>query len=203
MCTPVDAEQAWRDLQRIRVPQKRVYDEVERSAAGGWGTTWATAALMWLFLAGLGFDLPRWGVVLVLAAYIAPLSLLAVLHNRRSRVRLHHTRCTRRMFGTFVAGAVLTGGTTLLSDRLVDSLEPMPASLIQPTVSATVFVLFVGPTGRWAAGSARDRGTQAAGTAAAGTGAAGTGAASSGAAGTGAAGAGARGTGSAGTGADR
>ncbi len=34
MTTPVDAEQAWRDLQRIRVPQERVYDEVERSASG-------------------------------------------------------------------------------------------------------------------------------------------------------------------------
>ncbi|MFE4831924.1 hypothetical protein [Streptomyces sp. NPDC056672] len=163
MSTPVDAEQAWRDLQRIRVPQERVYDEVERFAAGGWGTTWATAALMWLFLAGLGLDLPGWGVGLVMALYAALLSVVAVLHNRRSRVRLHRTRCTPRMFGTFVAGAVVTGGTTLLSGRLVDSLEPMPGSLIQATVSATVFVLFVGPTGRWAAGSARDRGTQAIG----------------------------------------
>ncbi len=171
MSTPMDAEQAWRDLQRIRVPQERVYDEVERSAAGGSGTTWATAALMWLFLAGLGLDLPGWGVGLVLVAYVALLGMLAVLHNRRSRVRLHHTRCTPRMFGTFVAGAVVTGGTVLLSGRLVDSLEPMPASLIQATVSATVFVLFVGPTGRWAAGSARDSGTQAAGTGAAGAGA--------------------------------
>ncbi|MGW0550624.1 hypothetical protein [Streptomyces altiplanensis] len=167
----MDAEQAWRDLQRIRVPQERVYDEVERSAAGSPGTTWATAALMWLFLAGLGLDLPGWGVGLVLAGYVALLGALAVLHNRRSRVRLHHTRCTPRMFGTFVAGAVVTGGTVLLSGRLVDSLEPMPASLIQATVSATVFVLFVGPTGRWAAGSARGRGTQAAGTGATGAGA--------------------------------
>ncbi|MFD8966105.1 hypothetical protein ACFV0C_14085 [Streptomyces sp. NPDC059568] len=163
MSTPVDAEQAWRDLQRIRVPQERVYDEVERSAAGGWGTTWGTAVLMWLFLAGLGLDLPGWGVGLVLTAYVALLSVLVVLHNRRSRVRLHHTRYSRRMLGTFVAGAVVTGGTALLSGRLVDSLEPMSGSLIQATVSATVFVLFVGPTSRWAAGSARDHGTQAAG----------------------------------------
>ncbi|MEU3304258.1 hypothetical protein ABZ729_31250 [Streptomyces sp. NPDC006678] len=168
MSTPVDAEQAWRDLQRIRVPQERVYDEVERSAAGSSGTTWATAALMWLFLAGLGLDLPGWGVGLVLAAYIALLSVLGVLHSRRSRVRLHHTRCTWRMFGTFVAGAVVTGGTTLLSGRLVDSLEPMSGSLIQATVSAAVFVLFVGPTNRWAAGSVRSRGTQAPETGAAG-----------------------------------
>ncbi|MFE7123871.1 hypothetical protein [Streptomyces sp. NPDC057617] len=161
MSSSVDAEQAWRDLQRIRVPQERVYDEVERSAAGGAGATWGTAVLMWLFLAGLGLDLPGWGVGLAVAAYVGLLSVLGVLHNRRSRVRLHHTRCTPRMFGTFVAGAVVTGGTTLLSGRLVDSLEPMPASLIQATVSATVFVLFVGPTSRWAAGSARARGTQA------------------------------------------
>jgi hypothetical protein len=171
----MDAEQAWRDLQRIRVPQERVYDEVERSAAGGSGALWTTAALMWLFLAGLGLDLPGWGVALVIVAYVALLSVLAVLHNRRSRVRLHHTRCTRRMFATFVAGAVVTGGTTLLSGRLVDSLEPMSGSLIQATVSATVFVLFVGPTSRWAAGSARGRGTQSAGRRAPGTGAAGTG----------------------------
>ncbi|WP_046500151.1 hypothetical protein [Streptomyces odonnellii] len=163
MSTSVNAEQAWRDLQRIRVPQERVYDEVERSAAGGSGGTWATAVLMWLFLAGLGLDLPWWGVGLVMALYVALLGALAVLHNRRSRVRLHHTHCTRRMFGTFVAGAVVTGGTTLLSGHLVDSLEPMSASLIQATVSATVFVLFVGPTSRWAAGSARGRGIRTAG----------------------------------------
>ncbi|MFD8866509.1 hypothetical protein ACFV1F_19415 [Streptomyces sp. NPDC059590] len=163
MSTPVDAEQAWSDLQRIRVPQERVYDEVERSAAGGSGTTWATAALMWLFLAGLGLDLPGWGVWLVLAAYIALMSVLALLHNRRGRVRLHHTRCTRRMLGTFTAGAVVTGGTALLSGRLVDSLEPMSASLIQATISAGVFVLFVAPTNRWAAGSARSRTARPAG----------------------------------------
>jgi hypothetical protein len=161
--TPVDAEQAWRDLQRIRVPQERVYDEVERSAAGDSGTTWTTAVLMWLFLAGLGLDLPGWGVGLAVAVYIAVLSVLAVLHSRRSRVRLHHTRCTPRMVGAFVAGAVVTGGTTVLSGRLADSLEPMYASLIQATVSAAVFVLFVGPTSRWAARSARSRGARAAG----------------------------------------
>ncbi|MFJ2260751.1 hypothetical protein ACIOKD_20810 [Streptomyces sp. NPDC087844] len=158
----IDAEQAWRDLQRIRVPQERVYDEVERSAAGGSGDLWVTAALMWLFLAGLGLELPGWAVGLVMAAYVAALGALAVRHNRRSRVRLHRTRCTRRMVATFVAGAVVTGGTALLSGRLVDSLEPMSAGLVQATVSATVFVLFVGPTSRWAAGSARGRGAEAA-----------------------------------------
>ncbi|MFE7760467.1 hypothetical protein [Streptomyces sp. NPDC057438] len=161
MSAPIDAEQAWQDLQRIRVPQERVYDEVERSAAGSSGSLWATAALMWLLLAALGLDLPGWGVGMAMAVYVALLSAVAVLHNRRSRVRLHHTRCTRRMFASFVAGAVVTGGTVLLSGRLVDSLPPMHAGLIQATVSATVFVLFVGPTSRWAAGSARDRRTSA------------------------------------------
>ncbi|MFD3943905.1 hypothetical protein [Streptomyces sp. NPDC058579] len=163
MSTSVDAEQAWRDLQRIRVPQERVYDEVERSAAGGRGSTWATAGLMWLFLAGLGLDLPGWGVALVIAAYAALLGVLGTLHHRRSRVLLHHTRCTWRMFATFGAGAVVTGGTTVLSGRLVDSLEPMAGSLIQATVSATVFLLFVGPASRWAARSVRGRGASAMG----------------------------------------
>ncbi|PSM40793.1 hypothetical protein C6Y14_25290 [Streptomyces dioscori] len=172
----MNAEQAWQDLQRIRVPQERVYDEVERSAAGGSGDLWATAALMWLFLAGLGLDLPGWAVGLVMAAYTALLGGVAVLHNRRSRVLLHHTRCTPRMFAAFVAGAVVTGGTALLSGWLVDPLEPMPGSLIQATVSATVFVLFVGPTSRWAAGSARGHGTHAADGGAGGTGETGVGA---------------------------
>ncbi|MEU4270066.1 hypothetical protein [Streptomyces sp. NPDC026092] len=168
MSAPVNAEQAWRDLQRIRVPQERVYDEVERSAAGGRGSTWATAGLMWLFLAGLGLDLPGWGVALVIAAYAALLAVVGTVQNRRSRVRLHHTRCTWRMFAAFGAGAVVTGGTTLLSGRLVDSLDPMAGSLIQATVSATAFLLFVGPTGRWAARSVRGRGVRAVGAADAG-----------------------------------
>jgi hypothetical protein len=165
--TPVDAEQAWRDLQRIRVPQERVYDEMERSAAAGTGSPWATAAIMWLFLAGLGLELPGWGVGLAMAAYVALLGGLAVRHQRRSRVRLHHTRHTSRMFATFVAGGVVTGATVLLSGRLVGSLEPLHGSLIQATVSAAVFVLFVGPMSRWAARSARRheaRATDAVGT---------------------------------------
>jgi hypothetical protein len=110
-------------------------------------------------------------VGLAIAAYGALLSVPAVLQHRRSRVRLHHTRCTPRMFGTFVAGAVVVGGTTLLTGRLLDSLEPMTAGLIQATVSAAVFVLFVGPTSRWAARSARDRGARTAGAESTGTGA--------------------------------
>jgi hypothetical protein len=159
---PVDAEQAWRDLQRIRVPQERVYDEFERSASGGPGATYATAAIMWLFLAGMGLDLPRWGVWLFLAGYVALLSALAVICNRRSRMRLHHSRADWRLLASFVAGAVVTGGTILLSGRLVESLEPMSGSLIQATVSAVVFLVFVGPTTRWAIASLRDGGGPAA-----------------------------------------
>lgn len=163
MSTPVDAEQAWRDLQRIRVPQERVYDEVERSASGGPGATYSTAAIMWVFLAGMGLELPRWGVWLALAGYVAVLGVLARVHHRRSRVQLHHSRLTWRMFAVFVAAAVVTGGTIVLSGLLVEPLEPMPGSLIQATVSAAVFVLFAGPANRWATGSLRGRGERAAG----------------------------------------
>ena len=163
MSAPIDAEQAWKDLQRIRVPRERVYDEIERAAAGGWGTTWATAATMWVFLVGMGLDLPGWGMGLAVAAYVALLGALGVRQSRRSRVRLHRTRCTPRMLAAFVAGAVVTGGTVLLSGRLLDdALEPLPASLIQATVSAVVFVLFVGPTNRWATRSARRHGARTA-----------------------------------------
>ncbi|MFI1017774.1 hypothetical protein [Streptomyces sp. NPDC020965] len=161
MSTPVNAEQAWKDLQRIRVPQERVYDEIERSASGGPGAAYATAAIMWLFLAGLGLDLPRWGVWLVVAGYVALLGALAVHHNRGSRVRLHRSRCTWRMFATFAAGGVVTGGTALLSGHLVEPLEPMFAGLIQATVSAAVFLLYVGPASRWATGSLRGHGVRA------------------------------------------
>ncbi|AKZ58884.1 conserved membrane protein of unknown function [Streptomyces ambofaciens ATCC 23877] len=158
--TPVDAEQAWKDLQRIRVPQERVYDEVERSASGGGGTTYATAAIMWVFLAVQGLDLPLWGVLLTIAAYVGLLGRLAVVHHRRSRMRLHHSRVDWRTLATFVAGAVVTGATVLLSGRMVESLEPVSGGLIRATVSAAVFVLFIGPAGRWAAGSLRDRGVR-------------------------------------------
>jgi hypothetical protein len=160
--TPVDAEQAWKDLQRIRVPQERVYDEVERCASGGPGAAYATAAIMWVFLASLGLDLPLWGVWLVLAAYVALVSVLAVINSRRSRMQLHHSRYNGRTVATFAAGGVVTGGTVLLSGHLVESLEPVLASLIQATVSVAVFLLFVGPANRWAARSLRGRGEPAA-----------------------------------------
>lgn len=162
MSTPVDAEQAWKDLQRIRVPQERVYDEFERSTSGRPGANYVTAAIMWVFLAGLGLDLPRWGVWLVLAAYVGLLSALAVVHSRRSRMRLHHSRSNWRMLAAFVGAAVVTGGTVVLSGRLVEPLESMTASLIQATVSAAVFLVFVGPANRWAAGSLRGSGERAA-----------------------------------------
>ncbi|MFI2777797.1 hypothetical protein [Streptomyces sp. ALB3] len=155
MSTPVDAEQAWNDLQRIRVPQERVYDEIERSASGGPGAAYATAAVMWVFLAGQGLDLPLWGVLLSLVVYVALLGAVAVIWGRRSRMRLHHSRCNRRMSALFVTGAVLTGGTTLLSGHLAGGLEPMAAGLIQATASAAVFLLFVGPARRWVADSLR------------------------------------------------
>jgi hypothetical protein len=44
---------------------------------------WATAPLMWLFLAGLGLDLPGWGVGLTIAAYGVLLGAPAVLQNCR------------------------------------------------------------------------------------------------------------------------
>ena len=161
MNTPVDAEQAWKDLQRIRVPQERVYDEVERHGSGGPGAAYATAAIMWVFLACLGLDLPRWGVGLFLAGYVGLLLTLAVVCNRGSRVRLHHSRYGWRSFATFAAGGVLTGGTVLLAKYLTGSLEPLLAALIGATAAATVFLLFAGPAGRWAARSLRGHGRAA------------------------------------------
>jgi Kef-type K+ transport system membrane component KefB len=158
MTTPVDAEQAWKDLQRIRVPQERVYDEMERSASGGRGATYTTAAIMWVFLAGMGLDLPTWGVWLVLAGYVTLLGSLAVVFHRRSRMQLHRSRHTWRSLAPFVAGAVVTAGTILLSGHLAESLGLPFGSLIQAPVSAVVFVLFTGPANRWAASSLRGGG---------------------------------------------
>ncbi len=143
MNTTVNAEQAWQDLQRIRVPQERVYDEVEKCAAGDPRATYATAGIMWLFLAGMGLDLPKWGVWLMLAAYVGVLSSLAV--------------CIRDRAG----GAAVSGGTILLSGRLVESLALPFGSLITATVSVLAFLLFVGPANRWAVAPLRDRSTRA------------------------------------------
>ncbi|WNO77013.1 hypothetical protein [Streptomyces sp. AM8-1-1] len=152
---PVDAEQAWKDLQRIRVPQERVYDEFERSASGGRGMTYGLAALMWVFLAGVGMDLPPWGVGLFVAAYVGLLTVLIVVRSRRSRMQLHHTRCPGRMWASFGAVAVLVGGTIVLADHLTEPLEPIYAGLIQATAAVAVYLLSLGPANRWAADSVR------------------------------------------------
>ncbi|RMI37707.1 hypothetical protein [Streptomyces triticirhizae] len=155
MDATVDAEQAWRDLQRIRVPQERVYDEAERCASSGLGTTWATAALMWVFLASMGLELPWYGVLLAAVVYVALLGWLVVAFNRRSRMRLHRSRYTWHTVASMALGGVLTGGTVLLSGWLVDSLHPGVGALIQATATAGVFVLFAGPVNRWTTGALR------------------------------------------------
>ncbi|MGG2462596.1 hypothetical protein ACO0M4_22725 [Streptomyces sp. RGM 3693] len=157
MTTPVDAERAWQDLQRIRVPQERVYDEVERCAHGDRRSTYVTAALMWLFLASYGLKLPRWGSILLVAVYVGALVALAVVYSRRTRVRLHRSRYTWRSFATFLAGGVLSGGTIVLTGFLTEWLALPYGSVIQATVSAGAFVLFVGPANRWAISPLRNR----------------------------------------------
>ncbi|AWN27601.1 MULTISPECIES: hypothetical protein [unclassified Streptomyces] len=161
MTTTVDAEQAWQDLQRIRVPQERVYDEIERTAHDDAGATYTTAALMWTFLAVSGLDLPRWAFWLSLTAYVTVLGTLGVVHNRRTRMRLHRSRHSWRSFATFIGGAAVTLVAIVLSGRLVDWLALPFGSLIQATVSAGTFVLFVGPANRWAISTLRDRGGRA------------------------------------------
>ncbi|WP_461296445.1 hypothetical protein [Streptomyces harbinensis] len=160
MSTPVDAEQAWTDLQRIRVTQERVYDEVERGASGGPGSAYLTAALMWLFLAGQGLEPPLWGSLLALAGYLVLLGALGVSEHRRSRMRLHHSRYDGRSLVMFLGGATVTGATVVLSGRLVEPLAPLTAGLIQATVSAGVFLLFLGPATRWSVGALRTHGAR-------------------------------------------
>ncbi|MER6030910.1 hypothetical protein [Streptomyces sp. NPDC001851] len=157
MTTSVDAERAWQDLQRIRVPQERVYDEVERCAHGDPKATYVTAVIMWVFLAGMGLKLPPWGLWVTLAAYVGTLSTLAVVYSRRTRMRLHRSRYSWRSCATFIAGGCLTGGTILLSDHLAESLALPGPSLITATASVTVFLLFTGPANRWAVSPLRER----------------------------------------------
>ncbi|MCK7625060.1 hypothetical protein MUU72_18415 [Streptomyces sp. RS10V-4] len=157
MTTPVDAERAWQDLQRIRVPQERVYDEVERCARGDQRATYITGALMWLFLASDGLHLPRWGSFLLLAAYLGGLTALAVVYSRRSRVRLHRSRYTWRTSASLLAGAAFGGGTIILTRYLTEWLALPYGSLIQATVSTAAFLLFVGPANRWAVSPLRSR----------------------------------------------
>ncbi|WP_052229936.1 hypothetical protein [Streptomyces sp. CT34] len=157
MTTTVDAERAWQDLQRIRVPQERVYDEIERSAHGDPKATYLTAAIMWVFLATMGLKLPGWGLWLTLAAYVGILGGLAVVYSRRARMRLHRSRYSWRSYATFVAGMVVTGGTILLSDHLADTFALPCPSLITATAAAAAFVLFTGPANRWAVSPLRKR----------------------------------------------
>ncbi len=160
MSTQVDAERAWQDLQRIRVPQERVYDEVERSAQGDARSTYTIAAIMWIFIASWGIDLPDWAFWLVLAAYVALVSALGVLHNRNSRLRLHRSRHSWRSLATFFAGGAVTLATILLSGYVVESLALPLGHVVQATVSAAAFVLLVGPANRWAVGALRARGAK-------------------------------------------
>ncbi|MFE7133130.1 hypothetical protein ACFVIM_19950 [Streptomyces sp. NPDC057638] len=159
--TPVDAERAWTDLQRVRVLQERVYDEAERKASGAPRAAYATAALMWAFLVSLGLEPPWWGVWLGAAVYVALLGTLGVIDSRVGRMRLHRSRCDWRMSATFVVGGVVTGGTALLAEVLAESLEPVTAALIQATASAAAFLLFIGPASRWAVRAARTHGARA------------------------------------------
>ncbi|MFE7316464.1 hypothetical protein ACFU7T_25735 [Streptomyces sp. NPDC057555] len=157
MTTPVDAEQAWQDLQRIRVPQERVYDEVERCAGGDRRSTYLMAAVMWVYLASTGLELPKWGIWLTLAAYLGVLVTLLVVYSRRPRVKLHRSRYSWRSVAALFAGALVSGGTILLTGFLTRWLALPYGSLIQATVSAGAFVLFVGPTNRWAISPLRSR----------------------------------------------
>ncbi|MGW4518742.1 hypothetical protein ACWEO4_44205 [Streptomyces sp. NPDC004393] len=157
MTTPVDAERAWQDLQRVRMRQERVYDEIERCAHGDPKATYSTVAIMWVFLASMGLKLPTWCLWPMLAAYAGVLGTLAVVYSRRARMRLHRSRYSWRSFATFIAGGFLTGGTILLSDHLADSLALPCPSVITATAAAAVFVLFTGPANRWAVSTLRER----------------------------------------------
>ncbi|MFJ9853308.1 hypothetical protein [Streptomyces sp. NPDC101150] len=157
MSTPVDAERAWADLQRIRVPQERVYDEMERHAFGGDGAAYTTAAIMWVFLATLGLKPPEWAFYLILVAYVGVLLTLAVVSSRKTRLRAHRSVYNWRSCIPFFVGALVTGGAILSSGRLVEWLHLPLGSVIQATVSAGAFVLVMRPANRWAAGSVRGR----------------------------------------------
>ncbi|GGU62912.1 hypothetical protein GCM10010211_29770 [Streptomyces albospinus] len=157
MTTTVDAERAWQDLQRIRVPQERVYDEIERSAHSDPKVTYVMAAVMWVFLATMGLKLPGWCLWLTLAAYVGTLGSLAAVYSRRARMRLHRSRYSWRSYATFIAGMAVTGGTILLSDNLADAFALPYPSLITATAAAAAFVLFTGPANRWAVSPLRER----------------------------------------------
>ncbi|MEV5595252.1 hypothetical protein [Streptomyces sp. NPDC052496] len=152
MCvsTPVDAEKAWADLQRIRVPQERVYDELERCSVTGRRAYLPIAAVMWGYLAVSGLDLPKWCLWVILAAYVGVLAAMGVRASRKSRVRLHRSRYTWRVYAVFVAGAALGGGSIGLSSWLVEWAGLPYGSLIEATLCAGLFLLVTAPANRWA-----------------------------------------------------
>ncbi|MET9293626.1 hypothetical protein [Streptomyces sp. NPDC003077] len=158
MSTPVDAERAWADLQRIRVPQERVYDEMERSTATGWRGFLPIAAAAWIYLVISGLELPLWGLLSVTGAYVAVLGGMAVRACRKSRMRLHHTRYSWRSGVAFLGAGAVTGATVILSGRLVDWAELPFGSVIQATVTVGLLLLFGAPVNRWAIAPLRGRG---------------------------------------------
>ncbi|MFD7665055.1 hypothetical protein [Streptomyces sp. NPDC059788] len=150
MSTPVDAERAWADLQRIRVPQERVYDELERCSVTGRRAYLPIAAVMWVYLAVSGLDLPEWGVLVALAAYVGALGAMGVRASRKSRMRLHRSRYSWRVFAVFLAAAALGAASIALTGRLVEWAELPFGSLVQATICAGLFLLVTAPANRWA-----------------------------------------------------
>ncbi|WP_078624416.1 hypothetical protein [Streptomyces monomycini] len=146
----MDAEQAWADLQRIRVPQERVYDELERCTVTGRRGYLPIAAVMWLYLAVSGLDLPKWSLWATLAAYVGVLAAMGVRSSRKSRVRLHRSRYTWRVYAVFVVAAALGGASIGLSSWLVAWAEVPYGSLVQATICAGLFLLVTAPANRWA-----------------------------------------------------
>ncbi|OKI02715.1 hypothetical protein A6A06_15900 [Streptomyces sp. CB02923] len=150
MSTPVDAERAWADLQRIRVPQERVYDELERCTATGRRAYLPIAAAMWVYLAVSGLDLPRWCLWVELAAYVGVLGIMGVRSSRKSRVRLHRSRYTWRVTAVIIAAAALGGASVAVTARLVEWARLPFGSLVQATLCAGFFLLVTAPANRWA-----------------------------------------------------
>ncbi|MEU2791684.1 hypothetical protein [Streptomyces sp. NPDC007100] len=156
MTTPVDAERAWADLQRIRVPQERVYDELERCAGNGRRAYLPIAAAMWVYLAVSGLDLPGWGTWGVTALYMVVLGAMAVRASRKSRMRLHRSHYTWRSSVVFVAAAVVSAASIGLSGWLVEWARLSYGSLVQATLCSGLFLLVTAPANRWALAPVRN-----------------------------------------------
>ncbi|MFH8407106.1 hypothetical protein ACH4FX_20260 [Streptomyces sp. NPDC018019] len=150
MSTPVDAERAWADLQRIRVPQERVYDELERCSGTSWRAHLPIAIAMWVYVAVSGLDLPKWAVWAVLAAYLVTLGAIGVRASRRSRMRLHRSRYTWRTTAVFFTSAIAGGSSIAVTGWLVEWSRLAYGSLVQATVCAGLFLLVTAPANRWA-----------------------------------------------------